>query len=98
MRYSISKFRDFSEIFLEFFLMFRDFSDFEHIYENATPIFKVKIYRNALRFFKSEIYRNVIPIFKVKNYRNAPPIYRNFRSQKFTEMPIHYFNQRLIFL
>ena len=45
MRYSISKFRDFSEFF-------RDFSDFEHIYENVTPIFKVKIYRNDLRFLK----------------------------------------------
>ena len=45
MRYSISKFRDFSEFF-------RDFSDFEDIYENATPTFKVKIYKNALRFLK----------------------------------------------
>ena len=48
VRYSISKFRDFSRIFLEFFSeIFRDFSDFEHIYQNATPIFKVKIYRNV---------------------------------------------------
>ena len=45
MRYSISKFRDFYRIFLN---VFRDFSDFEHIYKNATPIFKVKIYKNAL--------------------------------------------------
>ena len=78
MRYSISKFRDFSGIFLIFL---GTFSDFEHIYENATPIFKVKIYKNALRFSKSEIYKNATPIFKVKNYRNTPLIYRNFRSQ-----------------
>ena len=45
VRYSISKFRDFSGIFLIFF---GAFSDFEHIYENASPIFKVKIYKNAL--------------------------------------------------
>ena len=80
--YSISKFRDFSEIFLKFLWnfskFFKDFSDFEHIYENATLIFKVKIYINALRFSKSEIYRNVTPIFKVKNNRNAPLIYRIF--------------------
>ena len=75
MRYSISKFREFSGIFLEFF---REFSDFEYIYENATPIFKVKIYKNALRFLKSEIYTNATPSFKVKNYKNAPPIYRKF--------------------
>ena len=36
VRYSISKFMDFSKIFLEFF---KDFSDFEHIYENVTSIF-----------------------------------------------------------
>ena len=78
MRYSISKFRDFSRIFLNFL---RTFSDFEYIYENATPIFKLKIYKNALQFLKSEIYKNATLIFKVKNYRNAPPIYRNFRSQ-----------------
>ena len=47
MRYSISKFRDFSGIFLNFL---GTFSDFEHIYENATLIFKVKIYKNALQF------------------------------------------------
>ena len=75
MRYSISKFRNFSGIFLIFL---ETFSDFEHIYENATPIFKVKIYKNALRFLKSKIYKNATPIFKVKNYRNTPPIYRNF--------------------
>ena len=78
MRYSISKFRDFSGIFLNFL---GTFSDFEHIYENATPIFKVKIYKNALRFSKSEIYKNATPIFKVKNYRNTPLIYWDFRSQ-----------------
>ena len=50
MRYSISKFRDFSGIFLNFL---GTFSDFEHIYENDTPIFKVKNYRNA-----PQIYRN----------------------------------------
>ena len=60
MRYSISKFRDFFGIFLEFF---RDFLDFEHIYENATPIFKVKIYKNVLRFLKLKIYKNATPIF-----------------------------------
>ena len=53
MRYSISKFRDFSRIFLNFLGTFSDF--FEHIYENATPIFKVKIYRNA-----PPIYRNFL--------------------------------------
>ena len=51
MKYSISKFRD----FLNFL---GTFSDFEHIYENATPIFKVKISKNVLRFSKSEIYKN----------------------------------------
>ena len=35
MRYLISKFRDFSRIFSKFF---RDFSDFENIYTNATLI------------------------------------------------------------
>ena len=60
VRYSISKFRDFSGIFLNFL---GTFQIFEHIYENATLIFKVKIYRNALWFSKSEIYRNDIPIF-----------------------------------
>ena len=50
MRYSISKVRDFSEIFLNFL---GTFSDFEHIYENATLIFKVKNYRNT-----PPIYRN----------------------------------------
>ena len=38
VRYSISKFRDFSRIFSKFF---RDFSNFEHIYKNATLIFEV---------------------------------------------------------
>ena len=42
-----------------------------------------------LWFLKSEIYRNATQIFKVKIYRNAPPIYRNFRSQKFTEMSLY---------
>ena len=65
MRYLISKF-NFSGIFLNFLWTF---SDFEHIYENATPIFKVKICKNTLRFSKSEIY---------KNATNASPIYRNF--------------------
>ena len=45
MRYSISKFRNFSGIFLNFL---GTFSDFKHIYENATPILKVKIYKNAI--------------------------------------------------
>ena len=40
VRYSISKFKDFSRIFLEFFFkIFRDFSDFEHISKNAPLIF-----------------------------------------------------------
>ena len=54
MKYLISKFRDFSRIFLIFL---GTFSDFEHIYENATPIFKVKNYRNApliYRKFRSQ--------------------------------------------
>ena len=85
VKYSISKLRDFSGIFLNFL---GTFQIFEHIYENATLIFKVKIYKNTLQFLKSEIYKNATPIFKVKNYRNAPPIYRNFRSQYFTEMPL----------
>ena len=33
--YSISKFRDFSGIFLEFFCIFRDFLDFEHYYKHS---------------------------------------------------------------
>ena len=78
MRYSISKFRDFSGFFLNFL---GTFSDFEHIYENDTLIFKVKIYKNAFRFFMLEIYKNAIMIFKVKNYKNTPQIYRNFLSQ-----------------
>ena len=58
MRYSISKFRNFSGIFSEFF---RDFSDFEYFCENATLIFEIEIHRNA-------------PIiFEVKIYKNAPP-------------------------
>ena len=44
MRYSTSKFEDFSWNFFEFY---KDFSYFEHFYENATVIFKLKIYRNA---------------------------------------------------
>ena len=48
-RYSISKFRDFFEIF-------RDFFNFEHIYENTTPIFEMKIYRNAPPTYKVKIY------------------------------------------
>ena len=61
--YSISKFRDIFGIFLEFL---ETFADFEHIYENVTPIFKVKIYKNALWFLKSEIYKNATPILKWK--------------------------------
>ena len=60
VRYSISKFRDFSGIFLKFF---RNFSDFEHIYKNVTPIFEVEIYRNAPLIFQVKIYRNAPPIF-----------------------------------
>ena len=53
VRYSISKFRDFSGIFLEFFLNFLgNFSYFEHIYKNATPIFQIEIYRNAPLIFE----------------------------------------------
>ena len=48
VRYSISMFRDFSRIFLKFF---RDFSDFEHIYENHTLIFEIEIYRNTPLIF-----------------------------------------------
>ena len=49
MRYSISK--------------FRDFSDFEHIYKNATLIFEVKIYRNAPPIFEGKIYKNAPTMF-----------------------------------
>ena len=48
VRYSISKFRDFSKIFSE---LFRDFSDFEHIYENVSMIFEVEINRNTPPIF-----------------------------------------------
>ena len=61
------------DFFWNFSEFFRDFLDFENIYKNDTPIFKVKIYKNTLQFSKSEIYRNAILIFKVKNYRNVPP-------------------------
>ena len=81
MKYSISKFRDFSGIFFEFF---RNFSDFENIYENATPIFEIEIYRNALLIFEIKIYQNTPLIFKVKIYINTSLIYIYFRSQKFT--------------
>ena len=40
MRYSISKFRDFSRIFLNFL---GTFSDFENISKNIPPNFEVKI-------------------------------------------------------
>ena len=53
MRYSISKFRDFSRIFSNFF---RDFSYFEHIFKNVTSIFEVEIYRNAPPIFEVKIY------------------------------------------
>ena len=48
MRYSISKFRDFSRIFSK---IFRDFSDFEHIYKNAIPNFEVDKYKNFALIF-----------------------------------------------
>ena len=51
VRYSISNFRDFSRIFSE---VFRDFSDFEHIYKNAIMIFEVEIYKNATPNFEVE--------------------------------------------
>ena len=74
---------------MKFLLNFlRDFSDFEHIYKNVTPIFEIEIYINAPLMFEVKIYRNAPPIFKVKIYRNAPPIYRNFLSLKFTEIPL----------
>ena len=60
MRYSISKFRDFSRIFLEFFM---DFSNVENIYKNATLIFEVEIYTNAPLIFKVKILKNNLPIF-----------------------------------
>ena len=63
LRYSISKFRDFSGIFFEFLGTFQFFFS---IFTKMPPqFFKVKIYRNANR------------TFKVKIYRNAPPIYKN---------------------
>ena len=63
MRYSISKFRDFSRIFSNFLGTFQIFSIFMKI---------------PFRFSNSEIYKNATPIFKVKNYKNIPLIYRNF--------------------
>ena len=83
VRYLISKFKNFSRIFPEFFYFLWTFSNFDHIYENATPIFEIEIYINAP------------PISKVKIYRNDPTIFKeiflspsNFLSQKFTEMPL----------
>ena len=57
LRYLISKFRDFSRIFSEFF---KDFSDFENIYQNPIPIFEIKIYKNAPPIFKVKINRNTL--------------------------------------
>ena len=64
MRYSISKFRDFSRIYLEFFFEFLGTSDFEHIYENTTLIFQIEIYENVTLIFEMKIYRNAPPILK----------------------------------
>ena len=64
MRYSISKFRDFSRIFLEFFLNFLGSFLILSIFTKM-----------SLQFFKLEIYKNAPLIFKVKIYRNAPPIF-----------------------
>ena len=48
VRYSISKFSDFSGIFLKFL---GTFPIFEYIYKNATPIFEVEIYKNTTLIF-----------------------------------------------
>ena len=55
MRHLISKFRDFSRIFLKFL---GTFPIFEHIYQNTAPIFKEKIYINVSLIFEVDIYRN----------------------------------------
>ena len=60
MRYSSSKFMNFSRISSKFF---RDVSNFEDIYKNGTSIFEVEIYKNAP------------PIFEVKILKNAPMIF-----------------------
>ena len=60
VRYSISKFNDFSRTFYE---LFRDFSNFEHIYKNATLIFEVKIYRIAPLILEVKINKNPLLIF-----------------------------------
>ena len=60
MRYSISKHKDFSRIFFNFF---RDFFDFEHTYKNTTSIFKVEIYKNVPLIFKGKFYKNAPLIF-----------------------------------
>ena len=44
MRYSISRFRNFFEIFFEFL---GTFAIFEHIYKNSTSIFELELYINA---------------------------------------------------
>ena len=72
VRYSISKFRDFSGIFLNFFVFFMDFYDFEHIHKNATLIFEVEIYKNVPPIFIVQIYRNAPPIFEVRNLLKYP--------------------------
>ena len=51
MRYSISKFRDFSKFFSKFF---RDFFDFEHIYKNVTLIFLCRNLHKCSSDFLSE--------------------------------------------
>ena len=79
VRYLISKFRDFSRIFSEFF---RDISDFEHIYENVTLIFEIEIYSNAPPILEMKIYKNTLPIFKVKIYINDPLIFEVRNLQK----------------
>ena len=70
MRYSISKFEDFSEIF-------RDFFDFEHIYENATPIFEMKIYRNV-----PLIYQN----FQSKKFTKMPLCTISIKDYDFSKL------------
>ena len=65
LRYSISKFRDFSEFF-------RDFLDFEHIYENATLTFKVKIYKNVPLIFEFRNLQKCHSNFYSKNLQKCP--------------------------
>ena len=52
MRYSISKFRDFSGIFIN---ILETLSDFEHIYKNTPPNFEAKIYINIPLIFEVKI-------------------------------------------